>query len=149
MILGTSEQENAWLAEATACAVADARRMLRGAARELTDQQLGFAVSAAIFSWISCRYRQAVAAGLDKEKHVARMDRSPADAAIVRSILGRLADGAAIDWSKPLASWSKDEMASFIEQALVLIDQQRAAIGSGSGVLLAKREGVMDDFIPF
>ena len=53
------------------------------------------------------------------------MDPSPRDGAIVQSILPMLADQASIDWSKPLAGWSKEEMTGFIGLAGRLIDKAR------------------------
>jgi hypothetical protein len=147
-----SEQEDAWQAEATAQAVAEARgiaqsQLANTPAGKLNDQQMGWIISAALFAWIRTRYQQAVAEGLDQEAHVTRMDPSPCDSAIVRSILSKLADQATIDWSKPLASWSKKEMADFVELAWRLIDEAKAALDRGPGVVLHKRE--LDDGIPF
>jgi hypothetical protein len=56
------------------------------------------------------------------------MNPSPRDSAVVGSILSRLADQARIDWSKPLASWSKQEMTGFIELAMHLIDEAKGAL---------------------
>ena len=56
------------------------------------------------------------------------MDPSPCDGAIVLSILPKLADQSAIDWSKPLAEWSREEMAGFVGLAWRLIDEARAAL---------------------
>jgi hypothetical protein len=150
-----SEQEDAWQTAATAEAVAAVRSIIRSdhplthtLAGKLTDQQLGWIISSALFAWIKTRYQQAAAEGLDQEAHVIRMDPSPRDGATVQSILSRLADQAAIDWSKPLASWSKAEMAGFLELALQLIDEARAALDQGPGVILKPTER-MNDGIPF
>jgi hypothetical protein len=128
-----SEQEDTWQTEATAAAVAEARAIAQSQlanvpAGRLTEQQMGWIVVAAIFGWIKKRYEQAIAEGLDRERHVARMNPSPRDNAIVRSILSKLAEGAKIDWSKPLARWSKEEMAGFIELAMHLIDESKAML---------------------
>ena len=132
----SSEQQNAWQTEATAAAVAAVRAIIASdyplthtLAGKLTDQQLGWIISTGIFGWIKTRYQQAVSEGLDKEQHVIRMDPSPRDSAIVRSILSRLCDQARIDWSKPLAAWSKEEMTGFIETAWRLISEASAALG--------------------
>jgi hypothetical protein len=79
-----SEREDAWQAEATANAVADARsiaqsQMAHTPAGRLSDQQWGWAIGAAIFAWIRTRYQQAVAEGLAQEQHVTRMDPSPCE----------------------------------------------------------------------
>ena len=39
-----------------------------------------------------------------------------------------LADQSAIDWSKPLAEWSREEMAGFVGLAWRLIDEAKAAL---------------------
>ena len=147
-----SEQEDAWQAAAMANAVAEARafaqsRLANTPAGKLSDQQWSWVITAAVFAWIRTRYQQAVTEGLDQEAHVVRMNPSPRDSAIVRSILSRLADQATIDWSKPLANWSKDEMAGFVELAQRLIDEAKAALDQEPGVILHKRE--LDDEIPF
>ena len=95
-----------------------AKRLANTPAGKLSDLQWGWIISAAIFAWIKTRYRQAIAEGLASEEHVTRMEPSPRDSAIVQSILPMLADQAAIDWSKPLAGWSKQEMAGFIGLAM-------------------------------
>jgi hypothetical protein len=130
-----SEQEDQWQREATASAVAAARATAQGQDRlavtpagRLSDEQWGWVISAAIFDWIKTRYRQAIAEGLAQEAHVTRMTPSPRDSAIVRSILPTLADQATIDWSKPLASWSRNEMAGFIDLAWTLLDEAQAAL---------------------
>lgn len=147
-----SEQEDAWQAEATASAVAGARaiaqsQMANTPAGKLSDQQWGFLINAAIFAWIKTRYRQAIHEGLAPEAHVTRMDPSPRDNAIVQSILPKLADHAQIDWSKPLASWSREEMAGFVDCTLAMIDKARAALERMPDTILHKPEpeGELDD----
>jgi hypothetical protein len=135
-----SEKEDAWQAAATAAAVAEARaiaqsRLANTPAGKLNDQQMGWIITAAVFGWIRTRYQQAVAEGLDVEQHVTQMNPS------------KLADQARIDWSKPLASWSKEEMTNFVELALRLIDEAKAALDRGRDVILRKPE--FDDGIPF
>ena len=148
-----SEREDAWQAEATANAVADARSIAQSQlantpAGRLSDQQWGWIISAAIFAWIRTRYQQAIAEGLAQEQHVTRMDPSPCDSAIVLSILPKLADQSAIDWSKPLAEWSREEMASFVGLAWRLIDEARAALDRMPDAILHKPAGISND-IPF
>jgi len=148
-----SEREDAWQAEATANAVADARSIAQSQiantpAGRLSDQQWGWVISAAIFAWIRTRYQQAIAEGLAQEQHVTRMDPSPCDSAIVLSILPKLADQSAIDWSKPLAEWSREEMAGFVGLAWRLIDEARAALDRMPDAILHKPAGISND-IPF
>jgi hypothetical protein len=149
-----SENEDRWQAEATAKAVAAARSIAQSQlantpAGRLGDQQWGWVVSAAIFAWIQTRYRQAVAEGLAQEAHVTRMDPSPCDSAIVLSILPALADQSAIDWSKPLAEWSREEMAGFVGLAWRLIDEAKAALDQVPNTILHKPERELSDDVPF
>ena len=149
-----SENEDRWQAEATAKAVAAARSIAQSQlantpAGRVGDQQWGWVVSAAIFAWIQTRYRQAVAEGLAQEAHVTRMDPSPCDSAIVLSILPALADQSAIDWSKPLAEWSREEMAGFVGLAWRLIDEAKAALDQVPNTILHKPERELSDDVPF
>jgi hypothetical protein len=148
-----SENEDRWQAEATANAVAEARAIAQSQlantpAGRLSDQQWGWIISAAIFACIRTRYQQAVAKGLAKEAHVTRMDPSPCDSAIVLSILPKLADQSAIDWSKPLAEWSREEMAGFVGLAWRLIDEAMAALDRMPDAILHKPERELNDEIP-
>ena len=151
-----SEQENAWQAEATAEAVASARsiaqsqevRLANTPVGKLSDTQWGWVVSAAIFAWIKTRYRQAVAEGLASEGHVTQMDPSPRDSAVVQSILPMLDDQASIDWSKPLAGWSKEEMSGFIGRAMELVDRARAVLERASNPIVQKSDRELDDDLP-
>ena len=112
-----TERENAWLDKATAAAVAGARKiasssgpLMNTPVGRLSDDQWGWIVAAVIFGWIEVRVEQAIAEGLDQEQTVrlTGLSPSPCDVAVVRSILPTLADTAAIDWTQPLAAWSKD-----------------------------------------
>ena len=49
------------------------------------------------------------------------MDNEIPDAAVVRSILGELADTVRIDWSLPLTNWSQNQVISFLLLAWQLI----------------------------
>jgi len=59
-----------------------------------------------------------------------------------------LADQSAIDWSKPLTDWSREEMAGFVGLASRLIDEARAALEREPGAVLHKPERELDDEIP-
>jgi len=91
VIMGkVSEQEDAWQAEATAQAVADARTIAQSQlanmpAGRLNDQQWGWIISAALFAWIRTRYQQAITEGLDRESHVIQMQPSPHDSAVAHA----------------------------------------------------------------
>jgi hypothetical protein len=130
-----AEQEDAWQAEATAAAIDAARSVVQGQDRlantltgKLSDQQWGWLISSVIFAWIKTRYRQAIKEGLATEAHVTRMKPSPRDSALTQGILPMLCDKASIEWSKPVASWSRNEMAGFIDLAWALLDEAKAAL---------------------
>ena len=148
-----SKREDAWQQAATAEAIAAARSIAQSQvtsipAGKLSDQQWGWVISAAIFAWIQTRYRQAIAEGLAQEEHVTRMDPSPRDGALVLSVLPMLADQCAIDWAKPLADWSREEMAGFVGLASRLIVEARTALDRGPGAILHKPEREHSE-IPF
>jgi hypothetical protein len=140
--------------EATTAAIAAARSVAQGQpantpAGRLSDQQWGWIVTAAIFGWIQARYQQAIALGFDKEPHVTRMSPNPCDGAIVLSVLPKLADEAGIDWSKPVAEWSREEMASFVGLAWCLIDEAKAVLNRTSTGILQRPANDLSDPIPF
>lgn len=151
-----SEREDAWQAEATAEAVAEARAVVQEQAGiantlagKLSDQQWGWMINAAIFAWIKTRYRQAIQEGIDPEAHVVRMSPSPHDVALVQSILPTLCDQAPIDWSKPVANWSRKEMTGFIDVAWALIEEAKTALDREPVLLHKPAEKAFDDSIPF
>jgi hypothetical protein len=120
-----AKREDQWLRRATDAAIAEARKIAGGTVpvntpiSRLTDAQWGWVVSAAVFAWCRTKVEQAVEEGLQAERSVLETGSSPSpcDAAVVHSILPVLADGAGIDWSLPLAAWSKDTMANFLLMA--------------------------------
>src|SRR5215471_605620 len=155
-----SEREDQWQREATQVAVAEARKMAQSSETKLgnmllsrlNDQQWGFILAGAIFGWISTRCRQAISEGLDQEELVRTLARepSPGDIAIIHTILPVLADNIAIDWSKPLAGWSKDEMTRFLLAAWQLANGAEVALEQGPGGILRKTMGESSpDNIPF
>jgi hypothetical protein len=154
-----SEQEDVWQAEATASAVASARSMAQSQDRlantpagKLSDQQWGYLIAAVLFAWIQKRYQQAIKEGLalEAEAHVTRMNPSPRDSALVQSILPTLADQASVDWGKPLASWSRAEMAGFIDLAWALIEEAKDALELMPDTILHKpNKAELNDDIPF
>src|SRR6516162_6798690 len=79
----------------------------------LSDTELGWILSAALFAWISKRAEQAAAENLDTERTIrmTALDPQPWDAGAVAAILGELVDACAgLDWSKPLAQWPREAM---------------------------------------
>jgi hypothetical protein len=152
-----SEHEDDWQAKATAAAIAEARKVATGSGPlvntpvgRLSDLQWGWIFAGALFGWITTRYRQAVAEGWDQEEAVqlAGFSPSPADVAVVKSILPMLADQAGIDWSQPLATWSKDAMTDFVLLAWQLIRKADAAREHGPHILRKPNEKAADA-IPF
>jgi hypothetical protein len=158
-MVGISKHEDQWQAKATASAVAEARKIATGSGSlmntpvgRLSDLQWGWIIAGALFGWITTRHQQAIAEGWDQEETVqfGGFSPSPADVAVVRSILPGLADQASIDWSKPLAAWSKDTMTDFVLLAWQLLNQADVAREHGPGIL---RKSTLDekagDQIPF
>jgi hypothetical protein len=46
---------------------------------------------------------------------------------VIEEILPVLADSATVDWSKPLSTWSREEMVKFLDLVLGLVRQAMAA----------------------
>jgi hypothetical protein len=90
----------------------------------LSDGEWGWIVSATLFGWISKRAEQAAAEQLDTEQCIRMTGLDPEgwDAGSVAAILPDLADVcSSLDWSKPLAAWSKDDIIEFLLKAMPLI----------------------------
>jgi hypothetical protein len=155
-----SKAEDEWQRKATDAAIAGARKIalssgprMNTPVGRLTDHEWGMIITAAIFGWIETRVQQAIAEGRDQEQAVRMTGLSPdpCDVAVVSSILPRLADAAAIDWSMPLQAWSKQQMVNFLMLALQLTEQAETARDHGSGKILRKAEFNVEtgDPIPF
>jgi hypothetical protein len=154
-----SKHEDDWQAKATAVAIAEARRvatssgpLMNTPVGRLSDLQWGWIFAGALFGWITTRHQQAISEGWDKEETVLGdgFSPSPGDVAVVKSILPMLADQASVDWSKPLAAWSKDTMTDFVLLAWQLINDAEAAGEHGPGILRKSslNEKAVDE-IPF
>jgi hypothetical protein len=89
----------------------------------LSDGEWGWVLAAMLFAWISKRAEQAAAEQLDTEQTIrlTALDPEPWDAGAVAAILPELASTCAIDWSQPLAAWSRDTMVEFLLTAMRLI----------------------------
>jgi hypothetical protein len=157
-----SKREDDWQAKTTASAIAEARKIAQGSGLQLSNTpvgklsntQWGWLLSAAIFGWITTRCQQAIAEGIGQEEAVRMIELSPSpgDVAVIRSILPMLAETVKIDWARPLADWSKDEMTSFLLRAWLLANNANAVLADGPGSkILHKRCGNDDlnDLIPF
>ena len=155
-----TEREDEWGRRATAAAIAAARKIVLGdqavvnmnsPVGRLNDIEWGWIVSAAIFAWVATRAEQATAEGLDTEIVIrtATLDPNPWDAGAVATILPKLADVPGIDWSKPLANRSPQEMISFLTTALGLIRTAIIARNLGGGAITRKTGAAkLDDPIP-
>jgi hypothetical protein len=159
-----SKNEDAWQCKATESAIAEARKITEGSGLQLwntpvgrlSDQQWGWLLTAAIFGWIRTRCEQAIAEGIDRKElvRVIGLSPSPGEVAVVRSILPALADQAAVDWSRPLAMWSKDEMVNFLLLVRQLIDRAEIAFDQAPHKILRKStksdfDDKAGDAIPF
>ena len=125
-----SALEDQWQRDATAAAISAARQVLLGPISPgtsigcLSDTEWGWIIAAILFAWIGKRAEQATAEQLDTEQTIRMiaLDSQPWDAGAVASILPELADAcAALDWSKPLTAWPKDDVIEFLLRAMPLI----------------------------
>ena len=120
--------------EATAAAIAAARSVAEGQpantpAGRLSDQQWGWIITAAIFGWIQARYQQALSLEVSRKNSTSpAWTPRPVTARSCFRSCRSLADQSAIDWSKPVAEWSSEEMAGFVGLAWRLIDEAKAAL---------------------
>jgi hypothetical protein len=140
-----SKREDEWQRRATSAAIAEARKVVASngpfmntPVGRLSDLQWGWIIAGAIFSWITVRFEQAIAEGRNPEETVRLIEPSPEETAMVRSILPMLADQAKIDWSKPLAAWSKDEMTSLVLLAWQLIHGSENVLDQAPHKILRK-----------
>ena len=142
-----TKHENDWQDRATAAAIAAARRVVLGDAAvipmntpvgRLSDVEWGWIVTAVIFGWIATRAEQATAEGMDVEHSICDGVDGACDAGAVATILPKLADAVAIDWSKPLADWPRETMTQFLTTALGLAREAIAARDLGGGSITRK-----------
>jgi hypothetical protein len=124
--------EDAWQRRATEAAISAARGVVKPdgpilpltPVGRLSDTEWGWIVATILFGWISTRAQQAAAENLDVERTIraSALDPDPWDSGAILAILPDLADACpGIDWSLPLASWSKETMAGFLLAAMRLI----------------------------
>jgi hypothetical protein len=130
--------EDAWQQRATEVAIEAARGVVQADGPippgtpigRLSDAEWGWVVSAILFGWIRTRAEQATSEQLDTEQviRLTALDPQPWDAGAVRSILPDLADACAdLDWSRPIAEWSKDDIVEFLLKAMRLIRKAMVA----------------------
>jgi hypothetical protein len=118
--------------DATSAAIAGARGVVQVGGPippatpigRLSDTEWGWIVAAVLFAWISKRAEQAAAENLDAERTIrmTALDPQPWDAGAAAAILPELADACAgLDWSNPLAQWSREDITEFLLKAMPLI----------------------------
>jgi hypothetical protein len=126
-----SALEDQWQRDATAAAIAAARRVIQPdgpippgtPVGRLSDVELGWIFSGSLFAWISKRAEQAAAEQLDTEQTIrmTALDPQPWDAGAVAAVLPDLVDACSeLDWSKPLAAWSREDIIEFLLKAMAL-----------------------------
>ena len=130
--LSLSAQNDAWTKKASLAAVAEARKAIKddGAippgtpVGRLSDRELGWIVSGALFGWISARSQQAVEQSWDQEKTIRTtgLVPEPWNAGAVTALLPKLAEACPnLDWAKPIGEWPRETMAEFLLAALGLL----------------------------
>jgi hypothetical protein len=136
--------EDIWLRRATAVAIERARAAVSGSAvppntpvGRLSDIEWGWIAAAVIFGWVSTRAEQATNSGVGPDELIrtTSIDPDPWDVGAIASILPELAEAGAIDWKKPLAELSRDEMCAFLADAFSLIRRAMAARDRGQGLV--------------
>jgi len=124
--------EDQWQRDATAAAIAAARGVVQvdgpippgTPIGRLSDSEWSWIVAGVLFAWISKRAEQAAAEQLDTEQTIrmTALDPQPWDAGAVAAILPDLADACSgLDWSKPLAAWSHEDIIALLLKAMPLI----------------------------
>ena len=135
--------EDVWLRRATAVAIEQARSVVSsGGVRpntpigRLSDTEWGWIVAAVLFGWISTKAEQAVSNGVGIADSIRSTELvpDPWDVGAIAAILPELAD-CDIDWSKPLAALSRDELLMFLGDAMMLTQQAMAARDRGQSLV--------------
>jgi len=130
--ISLSALEDQWQRDATAAAIASARGVVQmdgpippgTPIGRLSNTEWGWILAAMLFAWISKRAEQATAEQIDTEQLVRMTGLDPEawDAGAVAVILPELVNACPeLDWSKPLAAWSKDHIIEFLLKAMPLI----------------------------
>ena len=137
--LSLSAIEDAWQRVATRVAIEQARAVVAGDAvpaltpiGRLSDTEWGWIVAAVLFGWIDVRARQAVSngIGIDKSIRDTGLQPDPWDIGAIEAILPELAKPD-IDWSRPLAEFSREEIIEFLGDAYNLIGKATLARDTG------------------
>jgi hypothetical protein len=158
--------EDAWQRQATAAAIAKIRAVVSGGAvppmtpvGRLSDTEWGWIAAAVLFGWISERATQATSNGIGAEQWIRNTGLAPDPwcAGAIAAILPELARPD-VDWNRPLAEFSRDEMIQFLGDAYTLISKAMQARDLGENIITRKSpEGTAmgdegkpwDDPLPF
>ena len=131
-LVSASALEDQWQKMATSNAIAAARGVITADGPipsgtpigRLSYTEWGWIAAAILFGWVRTRAQQAAAEKLDTERTIRMtgLDPCPWDIGAITAILPELADACPdIDWSHPLAAWSRETMAEFLLTAMRLI----------------------------
>jgi hypothetical protein len=135
--------EDVWLRRATAVAGEQVRAAVSGGAvppntpiGRLSDVEWGWITAAVLFGWIKTRAEQATDSGVGPNESIRStgIDPDPWDVGAIALILPELADSN-IDWKKPLAELSREDMIAFLADALSLIRKAMAARDRGQDLV--------------
>jgi hypothetical protein len=139
----TETLDAVWQRRATADAVAAVRKVFedgdipRGTlVGRLSDHELGWVATAAIFAWIKSRAEAATSLGWDTEEalRLTGTDPEPWDVGAVARVLPELGQLPGLDWTKPIGAWSKEDIIRFLLTATKLVATAMVARNVGGGV---------------
>jgi len=151
-----SALEDQWQRDATAAAIAAARGVVQmdgpippgTPVGRLSETEWGWMLAAMLFAWIGKRAEQATTEQLDTEQLICLtgMDPEGWDAGAVAAILSELVDACAgLDWSRPIKSWSREDIVEFLLTAMRLTRKAMIARDlSTKGVTRKSRPDVSD-----
>jgi len=136
--------EDEWQRRATAVAIERARAVVSGGVvppmtpvGRLSDIEWGWIICAALFGWIATRAEQATSNGAGSNKYIRDVELEPDPwlAGAVSALLPELAKTNKIDWSRPLAEFSADEMIDLLVYVHVLISKAIVARDKGENLV--------------
>lgn len=124
--------------DATEAAIASVRSLFqnssinpRAMCGSLSDTELGYVVTSAVFAWIKSKAEAHMRYGCDAvEQAIKTMntDPEPTEAGAVGSIMAKLAE-TDVPWDKPVTDWTKDEMTRLAWAAHKLVRAAVAELG--------------------
>jgi hypothetical protein len=132
----TTALEIAWQREATRVAIEAARNVVKDGIippgtpiGRLSNTEWGLIVAGVLFGWITTRVQQAISEEVDTELvlRTTGLDPEPWDAGVILSVLPDLAKAPGVDWTLPLAQFSRETMVRFLLTATRLIRRDEIA----------------------